>query len=97
MNFNPLGDRLLIQATKPPEFTPGGLTIPESAREDLRRGTIVAVGPGRVLDSGDRLGPQVREGQSVVFVKYAGTEIILDNEKFIVVREDEVLGILSGG
>lgn len=98
MKFTPLNDKLLIRKIKAPEFTPGGLTIPQSARDnDVNKGTVIAVGPGRILDNGTRLTPQVRPEQMIVYGNYAGTEVTLDNEKFFILREDEILGILDDG
>jgi len=89
----PLGDRVLIKPAPREEVTKGGLVIPDTAKEKPQEGTVVAVGPGRVLDDGKRQAVEVKEGDKVVFAKYSGTELKLDDEEYLIIRESDILAI----
>jgi chaperonin GroES len=94
--FTPLHDRILIRRVEEAETTRGGLIIPDSAKDKPQEGEVISVGRGKSNDEGKVFPLAVREGDRVLFGKYAGTEIKLDGEDFIIMREEEVLGILVG-
>ncbi|GIK16089.1 MAG: co-chaperone GroES [Phycisphaerae bacterium] len=95
VKFRPLDDRLLIEPHEAEETTAGGIVLPDTAREKPQRGTVVAAGPGKLLDSGDRGEMTVRVGMSVLYGKYSGTEITIGGEDYVVLRESDVLGIVE--
>ena len=96
MKMRPLRDRVLVERIEEHEQKVGGIIIPDSAREKPQQGRVVAVGTGRVNDTGEVFPLDVAEGDTVLFGKYAGTEIKIDGKEYLIVREDEVLGILEG-
>lgn len=95
MNIRPLNDRLLVQRLEEEEKTSGGIIIPDSAKEKPAQGKVVAVGPGKLNDSGERVALQVKEGDVILFSKYGGTDVKLDGEDYLIMREDDVLGIVE--
>lgn len=95
MKVRPLGDRVLIKRMEPKEQLKGGIIIPDTAKEKPLEGTVVAVGEGRYDDKGKLIPMSVKEGQKVLIGKYAGTEIKIDEVEHIIVREDEILGIIE--
>ena len=92
----PLEDRILVKPLDAETKTATGLFLPESAKEKPMQGKVVAVGPGKLLDNGKRQDPLVKKGDTVVYGKYAGTEIEIKNVKHIIVRETELLGLIEG-
>ena len=94
MMIQPLSDRVVVKAQDAEEKTASGLFIPDSAKEKPQRGTVVAVGPGRV-ENGTKIDMTVKEGDSVLYGKYAGTEITLDGEDLLIMRESDILGIVG--
>jgi chaperonin GroES len=95
VKFRPLYDRILVQRHQEQEKTKGGLYIPESAKEKPIEGKVVAVGKGKIQDNGELRKLEVTVGDRVLFGKYSGTEIKLDGEDYLILREDEVLGIIE--
>ena len=95
MAFRPLHDRVLVRRVTEEEKTKGGIIIPDTAKEKPMEGKVVAVGAGRVEKDGTRIAPEVKVGDRVLFGKYAGTEIKIDDEEHVILREDEVLGIVQ--
>ncbi len=95
MKVRPLHDRLLVRRIEEKETAKGGIIIPDSAKEKPMQGQVLAVGNGRVLEDGTKLALDVKEGDRVLFGKYSGTEIKIDGEEVLIVREDEVLAILG--
>ena len=95
MSIRPLHDRLLVRRLEEEEKTAGGIIIPDSAKEKPAQGKVVTVGPGKLNDSGDRVALQVKEGDTVLFSKYGGTDVNLDGEEYLILREDDVLGIVE--
>lgn len=93
--IKPLGDKVLVQPTRSGEMTAGGIALPDSAKERPQEGKVVAVGPGRVLDSGERAALSVSEGDVVIYSKYGGTEVKLDGEEYLILDESSILGIKS--
>ncbi len=96
MAVKPLEDRVVIKPIEPETKTSSGLYLPESAKERPMQGTIVATGPGKLLDNGQRLEPNVKKGDTVLFGKYAGTEIEIKNDTHMIMRESELLGVIEG-
>lgn len=95
MNIRPLFDRVLVKRVDEPSKTASGLFLPETAKEKPIRGEVLAVGNGRVSDSGDVTALTVKVGDHIVFGKYSGTEIKIDGEERLILREDDVLGIIE--
>lgn len=95
MSFKPLNDRVLVKRLESEEKTAGGLFIPDTAKEKPSRGEVIAAGPGKSDDSGKRVPMSVKAGDIVLFNKYAGTEIKLDGEEHLVMREDDILAIID--
>jgi chaperonin GroES len=96
MNVRPLRDRILLKRVEEEEQRVGEIIIPDTAKEKPQQGRVVAVGKGRVNDKGETFPLDVKAGDTVLFGKYAGTEIKLDGEEYLIVREEEVLGIVEG-
>ncbi len=92
--IRPLSDRVLIKRVEPEEEYRGGIVIPDTAKEKPQEGEVVAVGDGKVLDSGTKVKMSVKTGDRILFGKYAGTEVTIENVEYIIMREDEVLGIM---
>lgn len=95
MKLRPLHDRVLVKRLEEGETTVGGIIIPDSAKEKPQQGTVVAAGDGRVLASGQRTVLEVKAGDRVLFGKYAGSEVTVDGEKMMIMREDEILAVLD--
>ncbi len=95
MKFRPLHDRVLVRRIEEAETIRGGIIIPDSAKEKPQEGEAMACGNGKVLDSGLRVALEVKPGDRVLFAKYGGNEIKVEGEEFLIVREDEILGILD--
>jgi chaperonin GroES len=95
MKFKPLADRVLIKRLEKEEVTKGGIIIPDSAKEKPIRGEVVAVGPGKVNDDGVTLPLGVKKGQKVLFGKYSGNEIKIDDVEHLMMREDDILAIIE--
>ena len=95
MNVKPLGDRVLIQRIEPEETVKGGIIIPDTAKEKPMEGKVIAVGSGRVEKDGKRIPLEVKVGDRILFGKYAGQEIKLDDVEHVILREEEVLGVLA--
>jgi len=95
MKVRPLHDRLLVRRIKEKETARGGIIVPDTAREKPMEGKVLAVGNGRVLDDGAKLALDVKVGDRVLFGRYSGTEIKIDDEEVLIVREEEVLAILG--
>jgi chaperonin GroES len=95
INVRPLGDRVIIKALPQESMTKGGVILPDSAKEKPQQGEVVAVGNGKVLDSGTKLNMDVKVGDKVLYGKYSGTEIKIDGEDYLIVKESEVLCILN--
>lgn len=96
MNVKPLHDRVLIKRIEEQESVRGGIIIPDSAKEKPQEAEVVAVGSGKRLEDGTVLPLEVQAGDRVLFGKYSGTEIKLEDEEYLILREDEILGIISG-
>ena len=93
--LRPLGDRVVIRPTPREEMTKSGIVLPDTAKERPQEGTVLSVGPGRILDDGSREPMEVSEGQKVLFQKYAGTEFKLDDEELLILSQKDVLAIIE--
>jgi len=95
LNVRPLHDRILVRRMAEEEKTPGGIIIPDTAKEKPQRGEVVATGKGRVTEDGRTLPLEVKVGDKVLFGKYAGTELKLDGVEYLMIREDDILGVFN--
>lgn len=93
LRLRPLEDRVVIRPSEAEERTRGGIVLPDTAREKPQAGEVIAVGPGKLLDSGERAEMSLKNGDRVFYGKYSGTEIEIDGEKLVIVRESDVLGV----
>jgi chaperonin GroES len=89
--IEPLGDRVVIKPTPKEEVSKGGIVLPDTAKEKPQEGKIIAVGPGRLTEEGNRIAMDVKKGDKVIYSKYAGTEFKLDDEELIIMREGDIL------
>jgi chaperonin GroES len=96
MSVRPLRDRVLLERVAETEEKVGGIIIPDTAKEKPQQGKVIAVGSGRVNDKGDVFALDVKAGDTVLFGKYAGSEIKLEGKDYLIVREDEILGVIEG-
>jgi chaperonin GroES len=96
MHVRPLHDRLIIQRLEEGEQKVGGIIIPDTAKEKPQQGKVIAAGIGKVKDDGTRQQPDVKAGDLILFGKYSGQEVKLDGEEYIIMREDDVLGVIEG-
>ena len=95
MNIKPLDDRVLFQQNDAQETSSGGIVLPDAAKEKPQRGKVVALGPGRLLDTGKRSPICLKKGDDVYYGKYAGTEVDIADDKFVIVKETDVLGVVD--
>ncbi len=95
MKLKPLNDRVLVKRLEVEEMTAGGIIIPDSAKEKPMKGEVVAAGPGKLDENGKRVDMTVKEGDTVLFAKYAGTEIKIDGVEHLVMREDDILAVVE--
>lgn len=93
MNVTPLGDRVVLKVLDVTDEKVGSLYVPDSAKEKPSEGKVVAVGPGRLTDEGDRLAMEVKKGDTVIYGKWSGTEVEVDGDRFIVLRESDILAV----
>ena len=96
MNVKPLADRLLVKRVDEAETQKSGIIIPDTAKEKPLRAEVVAVGPGRITDDGKRVTMDVKKGDKILIGKYSGTEVKIDGGEYVILREDDVLGIIQG-
>ena len=95
MKIRPLHDRVLLKRIEEKEVVKGGIIIPDTAKEKPMEGEVVAVGPGKMMEDGKRSSLDVKAGDRVLFGKYAGTEIKIDDEEFVIMREEEILAVIG--
>ena len=95
MNIRPLHDRVVVRRLEEEKLSPGGIVIPDSATEKPVQGEIVAVGNGKLLDNGEVRGLDVKAGDRILFGKYSGTEVKIDGEELLVMREDDIMGVIE--
>jgi len=95
MKVKPLADRVVIKALEEGEQMRGGLYIPDTAKEKPQQGEVVAVGPGRLGDDGKRMDPELKVGDKVLYGKYSGTEVTIDDQQYLILRESDVLAVIG--
>jgi chaperonin GroES len=93
--IRPLDDRILVKQSEAEEKTAGGIVLPDTAKEKPQRGTVVATGPGKVLKDGTRAAMEVKAGDEIYYGKYSGTEVEISGEKYVIVRESDILGVVG--
>ena len=96
MKVKPLNDRVLVKRIEEAQVTKGGIVIPDTAKEKPIEGRVIAVGPGKMSDAGNRMSLQVKEGDHILFGKYSGTEIKVEGEDYLMMREEDILAIIKG-
>ena len=96
MKIRPLHDRVIVRRIEDERTSPGGIVIPDSAAEKPMQGEVLAVGKGKVLDNGEQRGLDVKAGDKVLFGKYSGTEVKVEGEEVLVMREDDIMGVIEG-
>ncbi len=96
ISLKPLGNRLVVEPIEQEEVTPGGIVLPETAKEKPQQGKVLAVGPGERNDKGERIPMDVKVGDKIIYAKYSGTEVKLDGQKLLILRESDVLAIVEG-
>ncbi len=94
LNLRPLGDRVVVRPLEREEVTKSGIVLPDTAKEKPQQGEVLSVGPGRVLDNGERVVPDVKSGERVLFAKYSGTEFKHDQDELLILRESDILAIV---
>jgi len=95
MKVTPLSDRILVRRMESAEEKRGGIIIPDTVKEKPQQGEVIAIGPGRMTDEGKRVSPEVKKGQKVLIGKYSGTEVKIDGKEYIILREEDILGIVG--
>ena len=95
MNLKPLGDRVIVKPKAPEEKTKGGIILPDTAQEKPMEGEIIAVGPGRVTDEGKKVNMELKTGDKVLYGKYSGTEVKIDDQEYLIMRETDIYAIIS--
>jgi len=95
VKLRPLGDRVVVRALAREAVTKSGIVLPDTAKEKPQEGEILAVGPGKVLDNGKRYPVEVKVGQKVLFAKYGGTDVKIDGEEYLILRENDIMGIVE--
>ena len=96
MKFRPLGDRVVVRRVQEDQKTPGGIIIPDTAQEKPQEGEVISVGPGALDENGKRVTPEVKAGDFVLFGKWSGTEVKIDGEELLIMKESDIMGILEG-
>lgn len=95
MKIRPLADRVLVRRVEEKEVKKGGIIIPDTVKEKPQQGEVIAAGPGRIDDKGKRIAMEVKKGDKILFGKYAGSEVKMGDEEYIIMREDDILGIIK--
>ena len=95
MDLRPLHDRILVKRLDEGEQRQGGIIVPDTAKEKPQQAEVIAVGNGKLLDTGERVAPEVKPGQRILFGKYSGSDIKIDGQEYLILREDEILGVLE--
>ena len=95
MALKPLADRIVVKRLEAQEKTKSGLVLPDSAKEKPQEGKVIAVGPGKILDDGSTKAPEVKNGDKILYGKYSGTEVSIEGDEFLILREDDILAIVQ--
>ena len=96
MKFRPLGDRVVVRRVQEDQKTPGGIIIPDTVQEKPQEGEVISVGPGALDDNGKRVVPEVKAGDFVLFGKWSGTEVKVEGQELLIMKESDIMGILEG-
>jgi len=96
MNIRPLHDRVIVKRLEEENISKGGIIIPDTAKEKPAQGEVVAVGDGKILESGTKIAMNVKKGDRVLFTKYGGNEVKIDGEELLILREEDILGVIEG-
>lgn len=91
--FRPLADRVVVKPVQAEEKTKGGIVLPDTAKDKPQEGEVIAVGPGRVLDNGTKLAPEVKVGDRVIYSKYSGSEVKIEGDEYLIIRESDILAV----
>jgi chaperonin GroES len=94
MKVKPLADRVLVKPQEEEEVKKGGIIIPDTAKEKPQQGEIIAAGPGKISETGERIAPEVKKGDRVLYGKYSGTEVTIDGEEYLIMRESDILAVV---
>jgi chaperonin GroES len=95
LSLKPLGDRVIVKAIEQEERTAGGIVLPDTAKEKPQQGEVIAVGSGKLLDNGERVSLEVKSGDRVIFAKYGGTEVKVEGQEYIILRDTDILAIVE--
>ncbi|HDH63271.1 MAG TPA: co-chaperone GroES [Firmicutes bacterium] len=95
MKLKPIGDKIVVEPEKEEEVTKSGIVLPDTAKEKPQKGKVIAVGPGKVLDNGERSPMEVKEGDTVIYSKYAGTEVKIDDKEYLILSQRDILAIVE--
>jgi len=95
MKIKPLSDRVVVKPSEPEEKTSGGIILPDTAKERPQQGKVIAVGPGKITENGTKIPMEIKVGDTVLYGKYSGTEILIDGEEHLIMRESDILAIIS--
>ncbi|NQT22779.1 MAG: co-chaperone GroES [Candidatus Omnitrophica bacterium] len=95
MKIQPLGDRIMVEVLEAKEKTKGGIVLPDTAKEKPQEAKVIAVGKGRVSDEGKTIAPEVKAGDKILFGKYSGTEIVVDDTEYLILKEEDILAIMK--
>ena len=96
MKFRPLGDRVVVRRVQEEQKTSGGIIIPDTAQEKPQEGEVISVGPGALDENGKRVAPEVKAGDFVLFGKWSGTEVKVDGEELLIMKESDIMGVIEG-
>ena len=94
MKVKPLADRVLVKPQEEAEVKKGGIIIPDTAKEKPQQGKVIAVGPGKLSETGQRIAPEVKKGDVILYGKYSGTEVTIDGEEYLIMRESDILAVV---
>jgi chaperonin GroES len=94
MKVKPLADRVLVKPQEEEEVKKGGIIIPDTAKEKPQQGKVIAVGPGKLSETGDRIAPEVKKGDTILYGKYSGSEVTIDGEEYLIMRESDILAVV---
>lgn len=94
MKVKPLADRVLVKPQEEEEVKKGGIIIPDTAKEKPQQGKVVAVGPGKLTETGEKIVPEVKKGDMILYGKYSGTEVTIDGEEYLIMRESDILAVI---
>ncbi|MCX7721193.1 MAG: co-chaperone GroES [Dictyoglomus thermophilum] len=95
MKLRPIGDRVVVKVIEQEEKTKGGIVLPDTAKEKPQQGKVIAVGTGRILDNGQKVPLEIKEGDRVIFAKYAGTEVKIEGEEYLILSERDILAVIE--